>query len=417
MRRQFLAPALLLALAWALPARAGGFDSPSVYTARHQAMGGTAIGYVDDPSALYHNPAGLSGVKGVGLLGDFSLLLAHIQSTPQQVSTAESITSQSIVAPFPMLAAGVRVHRWVTLGAAVFPVASGGASYEYRTPGSTNTMVNSTSLLFVEATVGASLNVPLDLLLPGKLSLGIGYRADLLIFKRKQGNADDPRVLNLDMSGWSFSGYRLGLQYRPIEAITFGASYRSKIGITAKADEVTVYTMPATDAEMGFVLPARAGFGARVDLDRWGLAIDLERAFQSQNRTEDLSGTLGSRSASVPNVYDWQDAWTFRAGAELRLGPEQQAPLRAGYIYDAQVTQRAYPTAFGTLPAPTQTVTFGSGYDPGPWQVNFAMSYRFGSTHVGESGLGTGCPFCSFAGDYALRSVSYYVDFSTDLGI
>ena len=46
-------------------AHAAGFDTPLMYTARHQAMGGTAIGYVDDPSAAYHNPAGLQGVHGV----------------------------------------------------------------------------------------------------------------------------------------------------------------------------------------------------------------------------------------------------------------------------------------------------------------------------------------------------------------
>jgi hypothetical protein len=41
-------------------ARAAGYDTPILYSARHQAMGGTAIAYVDDPSATF-TTAGLAG--------------------------------------------------------------------------------------------------------------------------------------------------------------------------------------------------------------------------------------------------------------------------------------------------------------------------------------------------------------------
>ena len=41
-------------------AQAGGYDTPMLYSARHMGVGGAAAGYVNDPSALYHNPAGLA---------------------------------------------------------------------------------------------------------------------------------------------------------------------------------------------------------------------------------------------------------------------------------------------------------------------------------------------------------------------
>src|SRR5262245_39701024 len=96
-----------LALVLVAPAvHAAGYDTPILYSARHQAMGGTAIGYVDDPSATFHNPAGLAGVRGLSLLGDLSLILGKVQSTPERV--VPSIESEPVLAPFFLLAAAYR---------------------------------------------------------------------------------------------------------------------------------------------------------------------------------------------------------------------------------------------------------------------------------------------------------------------
>src|SRR5262245_63009293 len=81
---QKLAPAAVaLAVTLVAPlARAAGYDTPILYTARHQGMGGTAIAYVDDPSATFHNPAGLAGVKGLAAIGDLSLILGKVRASP-----------------------------------------------------------------------------------------------------------------------------------------------------------------------------------------------------------------------------------------------------------------------------------------------------------------------------------------------
>ena len=52
---------------------AGGYDTPMLYTARHMGMGGAAQAYVDDPSAMFHNPAGLMGTDRLSITADFSL--------------------------------------------------------------------------------------------------------------------------------------------------------------------------------------------------------------------------------------------------------------------------------------------------------------------------------------------------------
>src|SRR6478672_1589012 len=92
--------AILVALAPA-PGHAAGFDTPILYTARHQAMGGTAIASVDDASAGFHNPAGLQGVRGYGFIGDFSLILGKVRATPDEL--AGNLESNTVKAPFFLL--------------------------------------------------------------------------------------------------------------------------------------------------------------------------------------------------------------------------------------------------------------------------------------------------------------------------
>jgi long-chain fatty acid transport protein len=405
--------ALALSTSFARGASAAGYDTPILYTARHQAMGGAAIGYVDDPSATFHNPAGLQGVDGLALLGDLSLLIGSVKGTPER--TIEDEESNSVVAPFFLVGAGYRAHEWLTVGLGFFPVASGGAEYEYDLLGTP--FVDRTQILFLEVTPAVSLNVPKDKWLPGKLAIGAGYRIDWVRFQREKGDPDDPRVLALDMSGASFTGFRVGVQYRPIPVLGFGVVFRNRVDVTTKADEVSVFTQTATDAELEFILPAKLGFGVELALDRIRVATDVEYAFQSQNDRVELKGTLSTGPAAVPNIFDWKNGVTARVGAEYAFGAAIRYPVRIGYAFDSAVTNPAYPTAFGTPAAPTHSFGGGAGINPGPWQVNAAVVHRFGSASIEASELGTGCQFCSYAGDYSLTMTGIYVDASVEIDL
>lgn len=398
-------------------AGAAGFDTPILYTARHQGMGGAAIGYVDDPSAAYHNPAGLQGVNGLAFLGDVSMIMAHVTGSPASTASASGIQSQLVVAPFFLAAAAYRVHPWLSAGIAVFPVASGGADYEYAVPGSETYQLNATTIAFYEVTPLLSLNVPEDALLPGRLSFGVGYRATIATFERQQGERDNPRGLDMALSGNDFEGLRVGMQYRLGDTVSIGAVYRNKVRVVTRGDEATVLGQPATGVALPFILPAQAGAGIRTDFRRLGVAFDAVYTFQSQNDRTELTGSIAGNPARVPNVFAWRDAFTLRFGVEFRLGPAEEVPLRVGYIYDAQVSNRQYPSAFATPPAPTRTLTLGTGYDSGAWEVNLALALRGGSTDISSAELAppTSCPTCGFAGEYAITTTGVYVDFSTDI--
>jgi len=408
--RGFVLSAALVGVFVPASAQAAGWDTPIVFTARHQGMGGTAIAAVDDPSASFHNPAGYSGVQGLEALGSFSLLLGRLRSSPDDHPEATSIQSDLVVAPFPLGGLGYRVHDWVSVGFGAYPVASGAASYEYdnSTGGRTR---DSLRAVYFEFAPGVSINVP-ESVLPGALALGVSYRATMVSFQRnKESLGADLKQLDLDLKGWNFGGVRIGLQYSPIPQLRLGAVVRNKIEVAATGEE-GVAVLPFTDVELGFVLPLKAGFGARFDAGDVGVALDYEFTKQSQNGIVQLSGVgPGDLEQEVDNHFVWSDGHTIRAGLEYRLtNTSRTIPLRAGYVFDGTVGNPLYPTAFGTPAAPTHSFTLGTGYERENFEVNLAGAYRAGSTTITE--VDSACALCGHPGDYSLTIFGAYLDAS-----
>ena len=407
-----------LLLSAARVARAGGYDTPMLYSARHMGMGGTAIGYVEDPSALFHNPAGLGKIQRGEILADFSLLVGGIHGSPG--ATGKDIDSETTVAPFFLVGGAYRVHPLITLGVGVFPIASAGATYKY------GTTKNSTELFFLETTPAIAFN-PLP-----NLRFGFGYRMTYVNLSRYQGNPDSSAIPALDfkLSGWNFTGMRIGAQWGVLSWLELGVVFRDMVNTKVTNSQGIAVRTEYTDISTHFKLPAKLGFGARADFDRFrvpaSVALDFEYAFNSQNKGDPLVGTPPPGSGgptSVPNVFAWQNSQTYRIGVEYRVLHDDAAqldrvPLRIGYVYDTQVANPRYPTAFGTPPGPTQVFTAGTGYNGGKWQANVAYAYRFGHGAVTEGDVNNPdnlpCQFCSYAGqdDYRIHLHGMYVDAS-----
>lgn len=422
--------ALFLSLAVASPAFAGGYDTPILYSARHMGMGGTAQGYVNDPSALFHNPAGLANVKNISVLGDFSLVLGSLKSSPSTLTRLNDANPESelTVAPFFLVGGAFRVHENITLGVAVYPVASAGGLY--KTSGTLTNLEDETTLVFIEAAPGVAVNLPYG------INLGASYRVTYASLDRRI-ESDAGKVVDLSLSGLNFASFRLGAQWAAIEEetieaadayrrLSFGLMYRHKTSIDLTADSATVFGSPVSDAETTFILPSRLVFGTRGDWGRFGGAVDVEYGFNSQNDVSKISGTCvqtggctggidEGAKASFSSVFDWKNAITLRTGLEYRLLEAGRLKPRVGYIFDGTTSSKQYPTGFGTPPAPTHSITLGCGYDFGALEANLAYAYRFGSTTVTAADIGPRtCEFCGGAGDYSISMHGIYADVSYD---
>lgn len=416
----------------ASPAAAGGYDTPMLYSARHMGMGGAAVGYVDDASSLFHNPAGLGQIGRAHLLVDISLLVGDLQASP--TATTQSISSETTVAPAFLIGGAYRVHDWVTVGLGFFPVAAAGG--EYRYPDADGTTTDSTTLNFFELTPAVAVNID-DI----GLRIGASYRITFVSLDRSRvtgiGSEEERINTRINASGTSFAGFRLGLQYQPPQHPNFqiGLNYRHKTTTTIDSSgDVFASTLEFEQAGTDFILPARIALGARYDfgdLNENGhalgaLAVDFIYAFNSQNDSASFTATGGEfiPSVTVDQVFDWFNEKTLRIGGEVRL-LDRRLPLRLGYTWDGKTGNARFPTAFGTPAAATHIFTLGGGYDAGPWELNFAFARRMGSATITQQQLDNGrqermdqgrrvCSLCGGPGDYEITLNGIYIDFSYD---
>jgi|SRR6266545_2086881 len=401
-------------------AHAGGYDTPILYSARHQGMGGTAIAYVDDASSVFHNPAGLARIRSLDLLGGLSLLSGKLTTSPgnpdleNRDGTYPSRTTEPAVSPLFIVGAGYRLAPPVAVGLGIYPVAA--VAGEYR---NTNLLgrptIDRTRLVFLELSPAVAVR------LVDKLSIGAGYRMTIAMLDRVKGDADNPREFDFSLRGVDFVGWRLGLAWQATEMISLGLVYRHRIEPTLRSDRAYAYTQ-LTDAQTTLVLPSKLGSGISVRLDPMKLALDAEYGFYSQNSDSILRGFNPglNKIEQVTSYFRWRNALTLRVGAEYGLGPDGHFPIRAGYVFDGQVGNPAYPSAFGTPPAPSHAVTVGGGYRSGAWQANVAAAYRFATTSVSPADVAgaESCAICSKPGaDYSLRMLAVYLDFSIDLEV
>jgi long-subunit fatty acid transport protein len=396
MRLRPLTIAISSAAALSAPAvLAAGYDTPILYSAQHMGMGGAAIGYVDDPSAMFHNPAGLARSMGLSLMLNATLITGEIRSAPE--ASLGDLTSEPIVAVAPLVGASLRVNDWIAFGAAFYPVASAGAEYRYEKNG--KDVLNTTSLRFLEFAPSVAFS------LPGNVQLGASWRIIMAsLVREKTGEFD------VDMSGVNLGGVRLGAQWSPIPALDLGLVFRNRTQTTIEDPAGFVLFPPEREVTTAFVLPAKLGFGARLNLEPVRVALDLEYAFQSQNQRSVFETNPEVPFLTINNVFRWKDTITVRGGVEYEF--DGGYFVRGGAIYDSQASREMYPSAFGTPPTSTLALTGGFGMkfaDRG--KLNVAVAHRFGQTEVVRGGPEETCVACSFDGDYKLSMTGFYLDF------
>ncbi len=377
--------------------QAAGYDTPILYSAQHMGMGGTAIGYVDDPSAMFHNPAGLAKTMGLSLMVNATLILGSIRSAPD--STLGDLTSEDVFALAPLAGISYKPTDWMAFGVAFYPVASAGAEYRY-TKGDDD-ILNATSLTFLEVSPNVAFK------LPGNVNLGFGWRVIMANLRREL--TTDRLGFDVDMSGVNLTGFRVGAQWSPIKELDIGVVFRNKTSTEITDDNGFVLVDPRRNVSTEFVLPAKLGLGVRVNLEPVRFALDLEYAFQSQNQRS-VFVTDPPLALEVNNIFKWQDTITLRGGVEYNV--DDRYFFRGGFIFDSQASQEMYPSAFGTPPTSTVAMTAGFGMKCGDtWKFNVAVAHRLGQTEVNRGTPDETCVACSFDGNYKLAMTGLYVDF------
>ena len=309
------------------------------------AMAGAFVSIANDPSAIWHNPAGIAFLKGTQISVGTTLIMPSGKMTllnPPPWEPQQTWKQKSAVF-FPSTFYITRsVGERVTLGFGFFSPYGLGASWptenQFRYLGYEDDM----KTFFFNPTVGVKLT--------DKLSFGAGvsYVYSTVMFKMVSliddlypytlQTYDAPAELKGNGDAWAFNA---GLLYRA-EKFSLGFSWRSSFNIDYKGDmKLDTSAIPApfrplfpTEAggETTFKFPNILAFGASLKpVERLLLSLDFHYVLWSRY-DEYVVSFDDPRLEEMVMEENWKDSILVRLGGQYTLSPK--FCLRAGLIYD-----------------------------------------------------------------------------------
>ena len=407
-------------------ANAAGFEKGIMWGGRSAGVGGIATPYMTGAQALYFNPAGLANDKeGQDVSLNLSPTFPTFNGPINNENTQETSKSTTLI-PGSLLYSRT-LNDKVGVGIGYF--ASGGSNATYENVGfpllnnPTATVTTKTDLAVTEASLGAGYKVSED------LKVGLAWRVTMAKaeFAVAQRDPTSSNVLNAqlsDLKATDFTGFRLGAQYKINETTRLGFNYRSEVNLKADGNvggKINAYGAPATiplvnnSASVKTTFPMQANLGIMHEYPEWRALADVSWTQYSRVKDIEIEGkvqradnntVIRDRSA-VP--LDWQDEIQARLGGEY-LGVSW--PIRFGYAYTGQVTNKDKARATFVPPAAAHTLTVGTGQIfnvmENALQFDVAGEYTMASADAGTAPAGnTTNDFRS--GKYEVNSYSVHM--------
>ncbi len=304
--------------------RAGGlyineFGTPSMGVA-----GAGANAVASDASTSFHNPAGMTRIKGKEVMGTAGLLNAIVKFDPDADTPISGGNGGDAGGPAPILG-GFYVHslsdRW-KLGANLITLTGAMLDYDNDWTGRyLNTDVKLLTVTFFP-TVAYRVN--------DWLSLGGGPQimyAELEL-KAKGPPPNGNGKVKIDGNDVAF-GFGLGALVELSEHTRFGVVYQSEIE-------------PEFDGDVKFSQSGlKAGTDTKITLaqfikvsgyhelnDQWALLGTV--GWEDWSAFKDVNISTGRGSQDIPR--NWKDTWKFAAGVHFR--PVDKWLLQLGFSYD-----------------------------------------------------------------------------------
>jgi|GEM_PF-1325583 len=191
---------------------------------------------------------------------------------------------------------------------------------------------------------------------------------------------DNDLVEMKDGEDYAF-GYNAAMLYKATDRLSFGATYRSQVKSTLKADATwnkTKYAWLATKADGGvqadLTLPDNFQFGASYKVSP-KLKVNAELGWTNWTTYDVLKVTYRSDgSTMVENENNWKAGWAYKLGTEYTLNKNWN--LRAGVLYDYNPVPDEY---FATRVPDSKRVggSIGAGYhNENGFSVDFSFLYE-----------------------------------------
>jgi long-chain fatty acid transport protein len=345
--------------------------------AKAGALAGTFAAVADDPSAIAHNPAGLSSLEGTNIYSGVSALAISSEYESHSGETADT-ESPLFFPPHLYLATDAFGDEW-SFGVGIHsPFGIGGTKWDRQ---------GLTRYVSTESIIGTlSLNPTVAWKPFPSLSIGVGavYMGawdieERMVDQSMVGGGDGKLSFEGDGDGW---GYDLGVLLFPEKELSVGLTYASRVKVTISGDTklegIAPQLQPAfggssfkTDTKTRVEFPETASLGfAYRPTKALTIALDFEWVGWSvfDEGTYDFEDEVPEAGfVDVTADLDWDDAWRIKAGIDYKVN--ESLSLRCGYGYlEGQVPEQSLSPAFPSTD--NHNVSVGVGYTKGPWVLD-----------------------------------------------
>ena len=355
---------------------AGGYAIPP-QTAKAESMGGATTAGVDDPPAIYSNPAALPYIQGNQAMAGLQYVNT-ISSVRNSGVTSRNLHDDDFI---PNLFANYQIpNSDISVGLGSY--SPFGLATSYSPNAFTRYAATRSELRTIYVTPSVAWK-PLSFLSVGG---GVSFVHSSAVLSRAIffGPFGDGKIRITDTT--NSYGYNVGMILQPIEAVRLGLVYKSRVNL--KFDSADVAFVDATGVGgtltrgkatgINIPLPPTINFGIHWQVNpSWG--VEFQYDFVRWSELEDLKahfptplpGLLGGFPISgflLPQ--NWKDASTIRFGGSYKLTDSFEA--RAGFALEQ--TPIPASTLSPIIPgADYMSLTAGLGYK---WKsLNFDLGY------------------------------------------
>lgn len=344
--------------------------------ARAHAMAHAYIARVDDPSAVWYNPAALTRIEGTEIYASATWINTSGDFTP----LATGVTVDAVEGNFfpPNFYVGHQVSdNWV-LGVGVYTPFGLKTEWPSLSLPSFVSQKADLKVFYVTPSLAYRINP--------YLSVGGGFDftwSEVQLERNISLAPLAPAVIfnEVKADGTDF-GFNLGALIETSSNVDFAVTYKHKMDVNYEGtvdfvDVPPAFTsfFPIGDASLDLSLPTQLMFGVSTTYEKLSIEGDLIYTFWDdlqQIRLDFATNTPVLRDTII--TRNFENSWSLRIGAEYRV--TDQIAIRGGYFYDeTPVPDRAVDPI---LPDGSRNaLTFGFGYIAEGWTFDIAYMALF----------------------------------------
>ncbi len=392
-RSSWVAGTAAAALLSASPAAYGAGFQINEHAAAATGRASAVTATVKDPSAIFHNPAGLTQTKGTQFQVGVNFILPRgeyqgpgIVPAPGGGDVTQEASSSPV--PVPNVYASMALSDTAYVGLGFYAPYGLGISWKDPDTFVGRTQVHELSLrsFFFTPTIALKLSEMVS------FAVSVSLVPATVYLKRTLGATDNGQVLfpsglyskegTVEIGGTAFGvGANAGLQLTLIENLKVGLNYRSAIDLSFSGDAnfdipeeapVSVRAnFPDQTGTADVTLPHAFSFGVGWDDDNFTVEASAQINLWTSYEELRVNFDTGRPAPSSASPRNWEVVPLIRVGGEYRL---DDLSIRLGLAWDQSPAPQT--TVDFTLPDNDRLIgSLGLGYD-------FGM-FRFDAAYMG----------------------------------